>query len=107
MTKTPYFHVFTLILSLSIAAFAAGSKAPATEVRELVLELGAPFQDNAVLQREMNVPVWGWSKAGTKVTVTFAGQTKEKIPNNLESLHKLQYNIFYPWSSMLYFFILC
>jgi len=41
-----------------------------------VIELGAPFCDNAVLQRDMKVPVWGWSKPGTKVTVAFAGQEK-------------------------------
>lgn len=40
------------------------------------LELGAPFSDHAVLQREMPVPVWGWSKPGTEVTVEFAGQKK-------------------------------
>ncbi|MDX1682055.1 MAG: sialate O-acetylesterase, partial [Phycisphaeraceae bacterium] len=41
------------------------------------LELAAPFADNAVLQQEMDVPVWGWAKPGTTVTVSFAGQTKE------------------------------
>jgi hypothetical protein len=38
------------------------------------VELGSPFRDNAVLQREMPLPVWGWSKPGTMVTVEFAGQ---------------------------------
>ncbi|MEY3394796.1 MAG: hypothetical protein RL346_1032 [Verrucomicrobiota bacterium] len=38
------------------------------------LELGAPFNDHAVLQRGMAIPVWGWSKPGTQVTVGFAGQ---------------------------------
>jgi sialate O-acetylesterase len=38
------------------------------------IELGLPFRDNAILQREMPVPVWGWSKPGTTVTVEFAGQ---------------------------------
>lgn len=42
--------------------------------RPLAIELGAPFHDHAVLQRGMAVPVWGWSKPGTKVTVGFAGQ---------------------------------
>lgn len=42
----------------------------------LGIELGAPFDDNAILQREMPVPVWGWSKPGTKITVEFAGQKK-------------------------------
>ncbi|MFM7182130.1 MAG: hypothetical protein ACKO2G_11790 [Verrucomicrobiales bacterium] len=38
------------------------------------IELGSPFRDNAVLQREMPLPVWGWSKPGASVTVEFAGQ---------------------------------
>ncbi|MDP6524095.1 MAG: hypothetical protein QGH15_07720 [Kiritimatiellia bacterium] len=41
------------------------------------IQLGAPFCDNAVLQRETNVPVWGWSKPGTKITVEFGGQKKK------------------------------
>ena len=43
------------------------------------IELGAPFGDNAVLQRKMKVPIWGSSKPGTKVTVTFSRQTKTAI----------------------------
>jgi sialate O-acetylesterase len=50
-----------------------------------LLYLGAParadvvpaplFTDNAVLQREKPVPVWGRADAGEKVSVTFAGST--------------------------------
>jgi len=40
------------------------------------IELGAPFRDNAVLQREMPVSIWGWSKPETQLTVQFAGQRK-------------------------------
>lgn len=40
------------------------------------LELGAPFTDNAILQRGMPVPVWGWGKPGEEFTVTFATQEK-------------------------------
>jgi len=43
---------------------------------EPAIELGTPFADNAILQRQMRVPVWGWSRPGTKVTVEFAGQKK-------------------------------
>ena len=46
---------------------------------EELLELGAPFADHAVLQREMPVPVWGWSKPGTQVSVAFAGQKKTAV----------------------------
>ena len=37
----------------------------------------APFGDNMVLQREIAVPVWGTATPGTKITVDFAGQSKE------------------------------
>jgi Carbohydrate esterase, sialic acid-specific acetylesterase len=40
------------------------------------LELAAPFTDNMILQREMKVPVWGFSQPGSEVTVEFAGQKK-------------------------------
>ena len=38
------------------------------------IEPGSPFLDHAILQREMPLPVWGWSKPGSTVTVEFAGQ---------------------------------
>ena len=56
---------------------AAAGKA-ATNAKPAI-ELGAPFADNAVLQRQMAVPVWGWSKPGTTVTVKFAGQSKKAV----------------------------
>ena len=34
------------------------------------------FQDGMVLQRDMEVPVWGQADPGEKVTVSFAGQTR-------------------------------
>lgn len=43
------------------------------------LQLGAPFADHAVLQREMKVPVWGWDTPGATITVTFAGQEKQAV----------------------------
>ena len=43
------------------------------------LQLGSPFTDHAVLQRDQPVAVWGWADAGATVTVTFAGQTKSAI----------------------------
>ncbi|MFA6102106.1 MAG: sialate O-acetylesterase [Victivallaceae bacterium] len=35
------------------------------------------FGSNMVLQREKNVPVWGWEEPKEKVTVRFNGQTRE------------------------------
>ncbi len=40
------------------------------------LELGSPFVDGMILQREMKVPVWGWARPGSEIAVAFAGQTK-------------------------------
>lgn len=39
------------------------------------------FTDNMVLQRDKPVPVWGWDDPGAKVTVSFAGQSKEATAN--------------------------
>jgi len=37
------------------------------------------FQDRMVLQREIQVPVWGWADAGARVDVAFAGQLKSAV----------------------------
>ncbi len=46
----------------------------AKETSAMAIELGAPFRDHAILQRDMELPVWGWSETGTQITVSFAGQ---------------------------------
>ena len=46
------------------------------------LSLGSLFQDHAVLQREMAVPVWGSAEAGQTVDVEFAGQSKQTTADN-------------------------
>ncbi|MFP6866321.1 MAG: hypothetical protein VCA35_10310, partial [Roseibacillus sp.] len=43
------------------------------------LELASPFVDDLILQRGMEVPVWGWAEPGSEVTVGFAGQTKTAV----------------------------
>ena len=43
------------------------------------VKLPAVFSDNMVLQRDIDVPVWGWADAGEKVVVTFNGQTKDTV----------------------------
>jgi sialate O-acetylesterase len=43
---------------------------------ETKLELATPFTKNMILQREAPVPVWGFDKPDTKITVSFAGQEK-------------------------------
>lgn len=46
------------------------------------LTVGSPFTDNAVLQRDLPVPVWGKADVGTAVTVEFAGQKKAAIADS-------------------------
>jgi sialate O-acetylesterase len=75
--KPPYpnqaFRSLTIALLLSpFSSLVAQEKSAAAPAP--AIELGSPFCDNAILQREMDLPVWGWSKPGTSVTVEFAGQ---------------------------------
>ncbi|MFM9962630.1 MAG: sialate O-acetylesterase [Planctomycetaceae bacterium] len=62
---------FIACIGLAVALVVSTS---AEDKPALAIELGAPFGDNAVLQRGVPLPVWGWSKPGTSVTVEFAGQ---------------------------------
>lgn len=58
-----------LLLSMTATLTAADQK----------LELAAPFTDNMILQRQSDVPVWGFDAPGNKVTVEFAGQKKTAV----------------------------
>jgi len=69
-------RLLTVCLSWVAVSIAVAADSPAAPKPAPAIELGAPFADNAILQREMPVPVWGWSTPGTKVTVEFAGQKK-------------------------------
>lgn len=55
-----------LALSLSLIALAPAL----ADVR-----LSKLFSDHMVLQRDKEVPIWGWADPGEEVTVKFAGQT--------------------------------
>jgi hypothetical protein len=65
---TAFLPVIASVLLSAIASSGAEGQSPPA------IELGSPFLDNAILQREMPLPVWGWSKPGATVTVEFAGQ---------------------------------
>jgi hypothetical protein len=65
----------TAILAITVALLLLPiASLTAQDQPALSIELGAPFRDNAILQRGMDLPVWGWSKPGSMVTVEFAGQ---------------------------------
>jgi sialate O-acetylesterase len=63
-----------LLASLLFASFGAAR----CEVR-----LPHMLSDHAVLQREMPVHIWGWAGAGEKVTVSFRGQTRMGVADDL------------------------
>lgn len=48
-------------------------------VSRAALRLPAIIGDHMVLQQQQADPVWGWDTPGTRVTVTFAGQTHTAI----------------------------
>ena len=66
--KPSIFSLFTALFTLTIL-----------NADERQLELAVPFTDNMILQRDSKVPVWGWSKPGTRVAVSFAGQSKSAV----------------------------
>lgn len=68
MMKT-LLHVQFLALFFSATTAAADQQ----------LELAAPFTDNMILQRESDVPVWGFDRPKSEVRVEFAGQTKTAV----------------------------
>lgn len=59
--------------------FAAAFAVSAIMNAEAKVELAPVFSDNAVLQRDVEVPVWGFADPGEKVTVKFAGQAKTAV----------------------------
>jgi len=54
------------------------------------VKLNALFSDNMVLQRDMEVPVWGWADDGENVKVEFAGQCVSTIAKNGKWMIKMK-----------------
>ncbi|MCF7956129.1 MAG: sialate O-acetylesterase [Phycisphaerae bacterium] len=68
-----------VLLVLALVLFAGIAVASEVEVVTQTLELAAPFTDNMILQRQTDVPVWGFDAPGAKVTVEFADQTRTAV----------------------------
>lgn len=64
------------ILVACMALVPVFSAAQVAEDSALQAGLGAPFLDNAVLQQQVPLPVWGRTEPDAKVTVVFKGQSK-------------------------------
>lgn len=68
----------TLLMKLLIGTLMlAAGLLPAGAHAELTV--ASPFTDNAVLQRDVPVPVWGTADAGATVTVAYADQRKSAV----------------------------
>lgn len=68
--------VFVMMFAVLWSALAYGEAAPPT------FALGTPFVDNAILQRDMAVPIWGTAPKGTQVRVLFAEQAKTAVADD-------------------------
>ncbi len=66
-------HVEIRIAILMVGTLGAAGEAMAANGPFL---LPSVFGDHMVLQREREVPVWGWDKPGTEVRVSFRGETR-------------------------------
>ena len=67
--KTTWTSFGTLMLALS---FVVGSIAAPVQAEVRLPEI---FGDHMVLQRDIDLPVWGWAAPGEKITVTFGDQS--------------------------------
>lgn len=77
MKATARKHTFQLAALAFLNSF-AGLLCVVSQVRADVTP-NPLFSDNAVLQRDKEVPVWGMAADGEKVTVEFAGQKLETV----------------------------
>ena len=71
------FYQTSVIAILMLAA--SGGGIHADEMKPLLHPL---FSDNAVLQRDAKVPVWGWTAPGGTVRISFAGQEKVAVADS-------------------------
>jgi sialate O-acetylesterase len=69
---------FLITITALFTALQPGSLAARTEKP---FGLSAVFSDHMVIQRDQDISVWGFSRPGDSVTVTFAGQTKTTTTN--------------------------
>jgi sialate O-acetylesterase len=59
------------LITLALCLFGVACSQP---VDAGPIQMGAPFCDGAVLQRDKPIPVWGWCNPGGKISVEFKGQ---------------------------------
>ncbi|MCX6307700.1 MAG: sialate O-acetylesterase, partial [Bacteroidia bacterium] len=73
------------VVTIIVLAFVISVKLGAVDVKTNSL-----FSDNAVLQRGVEVPIWGTADNGEKITVDFNGQKVETVAENGKWMVKLK-----------------
>ncbi len=68
--------IITALMFAAVCGSVHAQQATLTEAHPLLHPL---FSENAVLQRDRPVPIWGWTKPGTKVVVKFDAQTQTAV----------------------------
>jgi len=76
--NTQKFLIFLVLILQPLALITSGY---AEQTKQAELKISGVFSHNAVLQRNMPLPVWGSATPGSKITVSFANQTKNCITN--------------------------
>jgi len=66
-------------LSRCVSALVALAMTGVSLAADKALELAVPFTNHMILQRKAKVPVWGFDKPGSKVTVEFASQSHSAV----------------------------
>lgn len=70
------FSTVGALAAFSFVAFSVASAKPLNaQTSDGPLKLASVFTDHMVLQRQMEVPVWGFGVSGSNVTVSVAGQS--------------------------------
>ena len=76
--KLPLIRPLTYTLAGIFLAISPSGAEPATTLEPLMAQ---PFRDNGVLQQKIQLPVWGTTLPGAKVTVSFDGKSAATTAN--------------------------
>lgn len=82
MKKNGFLFLFSLVFLLPVSLLAA-------------VKLPSLFTDNMVLQQQTEAPIWGWAKAGSKVTVSTSWNGK-KYSTQTDAAGKWKLNVTTP-----------
>jgi len=73
--------IASLAVALSLISGALADEPAIGDKAELPF-LHPLFTDHGILQRDVPVPIWGWTEPGSRVKVSFAGQSVETSAND-------------------------